>query len=130
MAHVRGKVTYKDGSIPQGGVKVIRISPTKDSTAEVRKGASGMIESDGSFDLWTRQAGDGAYLGDYVVTFAIQKSHMDPTTSLIQPIYTNPSTSPFKLTITGDVDDLKYELEPLPGVKGTAATAPSNPSSG
>jgi hypothetical protein len=122
MAQVKGKVTYKDGSIPQGNIKVIRFSPSKDSTAEVRKGATSMIGDDGSFELWTRKAGDGAYLGEYVVTFTVRKSPTDPNSSLIQPKYTAPATSPYKVNITGDVDDLKYEVEALPGVSGGAAS--------
>ena len=95
MAQVKGKVFYKDGSVPQGGVKVVRFSPSKDSTAEVRKGASSDIGPDGSFELWTRKAGDGAYVGEYIVTFVMQKSPMDSEPSLIQPKYMNPATSPY-----------------------------------
>jgi len=131
MAQVKGKVLYKDGSVPQGAVNVVRFWPTKDSTAGVRKGAAGEIGPDGSFELWTRTAGDGVYLGEYVVTFAVQKSAMDFNSSLILPKYVNSSTSPYTVTITDDVDDLKFEIEPLPRVSGGTATggaaAPSAP---
>src|SRR5262245_53464708 len=71
MARVRGKVFYKDGSVPAGRVCVVSLLPTEDSKAEVRKGASSAIESDGSFDMVTRVPGDGVYLGDYSVTFTV-----------------------------------------------------------
>src|SRR4051812_9131085 len=62
MARVRGKCVYKGGSVPQGGVAVVRFSPAGDSTTEVRKGATSAIDPDGSFELWTRKPGDGVYL--------------------------------------------------------------------
>lgn len=132
MAQVKGKVTYKDGSIPRGGVRVVRFEPAKDSTAEVRKGASAEIRDDGTFEAWTRQQGDGVYVGDYSVTFVVLKAPMDPK-PLILPKYSSSATTPYKVSITGDVDDLKFEIEPLPGVTGGtaaggAATAPSVPS--
>ena len=120
MAHVSGKVRYKDGSVPRGGVCVVQFSPTQESSAEVRQGATGAIGSDGSFEMSTRTFGDGVYYGDYAVTFAVLKSPMDPT-SFILPKYTNKTTSPYKVTIDGDKADLLYEIEPLPGVSGAAA---------
>src|SRR5687767_5499444 len=58
-AQVSGKVLMKDGSVPQGGVRVVQFVPAKDSTAEIRKGASGEIRDDGSFVAYTRKPGDG-----------------------------------------------------------------------
>ncbi len=113
MAQVRGKVLYKDGSVPKGGVCVVRFEPLAESSAVIRKGATGAIEPDGSFELWTRMPGDGAYCGDYAVTFAVLKSPMDPV-SLIDPKYTNATMTPYtKVTVDGNIDDLKFEIEPL-----------------
>jgi hypothetical protein len=133
MAHVSGKVLYKDGSVPRAGVCVVRFEPEPNSSAEVRRGASGAIGPDGSFEMMTRMEGDGVYYGDYAVTFAILKGPMDPT-SLILPKYTAKSMTPYKVTIDGDKTDLHYEIEPLPGVSGAAASgakaATSAPTSG
>lgn len=126
MAQVKGKVLYKDGSVPRGGVCIVRFEPTKDSTAEVRKGASGAIGPDGSFEAWTRKQGDGVYLGDYAVTFAVLKGPMDPK-PLILPKYMASAATPYKVTITEDVDDLKFEIEPLPGVTGGTASGSAAP---
>ena len=126
MAEVRGQVFYKDGTVPVGGVSVIRFEPADDSTAEVRQGASGPINSDGSFEMSTKVFGDGVHYGDYVVTFAVLKSPTDPT-PFIQPKYMTRSASPYKVKIDGDVTDLKYEIEPLPGVKGAAPAPPATP---
>ena len=54
---------------------------------------------------------------------------MDPT-SLILPKYTNSNDPPYKITVDGNEDDLKYEIEPLPGVSGAAAAAKPTPVSG
>lgn len=120
MAQVRGKVLYKDGSVPHGAACVIRFQPTDNSTATIRKGASGNIGPDGSFTAWTRIPGDGVYLGEYGVSFAVLSNPTDPRSSLLQPKYSSPETTGFKVTVDGDVDDLKFEIEPL-----AAATKPA-----
>src|SRR5262245_11017869 len=80
MYHVRGKVTYKDGSVPQGLLAVVLFSPLGDSTATVKKGASGAIGPDGTFEMVTRMPGDGVHRGEYAVTFKVLR---DPQTSLV-----------------------------------------------
>jgi hypothetical protein len=120
MGHVRGYVFYKDGTVPHAAVCVIGLVPTDTTTAKIRKGASSAIEKDGSFDIMTRQPGDGAYYGDYAVTFTVRKVPSEPV-SLIQPKYSDPRETPYKLTVNGDKDGLRYEIEPLPGVTGTPA---------
>jgi hypothetical protein len=112
-AEVRGKVLYKDGSVPQGGVCVVNFQPTTDSPAKIRKGAGGDINpEDGSFELYTRKPGDGVYLGKYAVIFTVCKGPMEPT-SLIQHKYTTSTTTPYHVTVDHDVDDLVFEIEPL-----------------
>jgi hypothetical protein len=112
-AQVSGTVLMKDGSIPQGGVRVVQFVPAKDSTAEIRKGASGEIRDDGSFVAYTRKPGDGVFLGKYDVTFSVWKSAMD-STPLVDPKFSRASTTPFHVTVEDDVDNLKFELEPAP----------------
>jgi hypothetical protein len=129
MYQVSGKVLYKDGSVPKGGVAVVRLQPTSGSTAEIRKGASGAIGPDGTFELFTRVPGDGVYEGDYDVTFAIYKGPMDPT-PLIPAKYMNPSTSGYTVTVDDDVSDLNFEIEPLPGASGGKASAGAARASG
>jgi hypothetical protein len=124
MARVSGKVSYKDGSTPRAPLCVITLTPTATSKAEVRKSASSAIEPDGSFDMTTRQPGDGVYLGDYVVTFSVRSKPMDPTTSLIMPKYESPALSPYKLTVDGDKTNLHYEIEPA---APEAASGPAEP---
>jgi hypothetical protein len=121
MAQISGVVHYKDGSVPKGGVCIIRFSPTQETTAEVRQGASGAIGPDGRFTLRSKTADDGVYYGDYAVTFAVWPGPMDPR-SLILPKYTAPMMTPYKVTVDGDRDDLKFEIEPMPGGPAAAGS--------
>lgn len=111
-AQVRGRVTFKDGSIPLGEVCVVRFEPTPDSTATIRKAASGEIGRDGSFAMYTRKPGDGVLLGSYAVTFSVWKDRFNPE-SLIAEKYTSASTTPYKVDVEGDLDDLVFEIEPV-----------------
>jgi hypothetical protein len=117
MYQVSGQVLYKDGTVPKGGVAVVNFKPTKESNAEVRNGASGAIGADGTFSMFSRMSGDGVYAGEYAVTFTVIKAPMDPT-SLILPKYSSSSNPPYKVLVDHNIEDLKYQIEPLPGVTG------------
>lgn len=110
VAQVRGKVVFKNGAMPAAGVRMIRLEPTRDSTAEIRKGASGSINDDGTFEIYTRRPGDGVYVGKYAVTFTFLKSPTDQR-QLLAPKYTVATTTPYQLTVDGDKSDLQYEIE-------------------
>lgn len=109
-AQVSGKVLYKDGTVPKGGVCLVQFQPAADSQAEVRKAASGTIQSDGSFQVFTRKPGDGIFLGKYAVTFSIWKGPMEPV-SFVDKKYTKAETTPFTVEIDGDRDDLLFEID-------------------
>jgi len=111
VAQVSGKVTYPDGSIPQGGVRVVQFIPTDDTPAEIRKGASGAIQDDGSFTMATHKPGDGVYHGKYIVTFSVWKAPREPV-SLIKEEYTQAGTSPYTVVVDGNKSDLEFEIEP------------------
>lgn len=127
MYQVSGKVHYKNGGTPKAGVSVVNFRPTKDSTAEVRQTASGAIQPDGTFTMFSRVVGDGVYAGDYAITFTVIKGPMDPT-SLLLPKYTDSNSPPYTLKIDADKTDLDFEIEPLPGVAGAAANGASTTS--
>jgi hypothetical protein len=114
MYQVRGKVLYKDGSVPRG-MGAVHFEPTSESTATIRKVASGAIEPDGTFELMTRKPGDGVFQGEYVVTIAVVKSATDPTL-LSAETYRNAKTTPFPpITVDHNISDLKFEIEPSTG---------------
>lgn len=114
MSQVKGSVFYKDGSVPQGAIALVRFQPSQDSTAQVRKGATGTINADGTFEMFTRKQGDGVHHGEYVVTFLVQKSLSDQK-SLVHEKYSMPHTTPIKVLVDGNIRDLKFEVEPSPG---------------
>lgn len=118
VAQVRGKIICKDGELPAAAIRLVRFEPTADTTAVIRKGASGRINDDGTFELYTRQPGDGVLLGKYAVTFAFYKSAMDHQ-SLIPAKYTKAATTPHQLVVENDIENLELEIEskgaPAPG---------------
>jgi hypothetical protein len=112
VAQIRGKVNLKDSSLQNAGVRMVRLEPTVDTNATIRKGASGTINEDGSFELYTRRPGDGVYLGKYAVTFAFYRGAMDQR-SLIPAKYTSAATTPYQVVVDDDRDDLTFEIEPI-----------------
>jgi hypothetical protein len=111
-AQVRGRVMYRDGSVPQSEVCVVRFEPTADSKAPIKKVASGEIERDGSFEMHTRKFGDGVFLGNYAVTFSVWKDRETPE-SLIAEKYTKARTTPYTIQVEKDVDNIVFEIEPV-----------------
>jgi hypothetical protein len=107
---VSGRVQYQDGSPITGGVRTINFEPAANTTAEIRKMATGEIGTDGSFTMYTRRPGDGVIPGIYVVTFTIMDQPLGGKL-LIPEKYKSPAESPFDITVDGDKTDLLYELE-------------------
>jgi hypothetical protein len=123
MVPVKGKVTYKDGTVPQGAVAVVNFTPAENSTATVRKGATGAIGPDGMFEMVTFQPGDGVNLGTYDVSFTVRSNPMDPNTSLVAPKYDSPKMSGYTVDVDGPKDNLRFEIEknqapPIGGAPG------------
>lgn len=117
MYQVRGKVSFTGGPAPHAGVNLVNFQPAKDSTAEVRRAATGPIEPDGSFVMSTRISGDGVNAGDYSVMFGICKGPMDPT-SLIPAKYSDVSSPQYKVTVDHDINDLDYTIDMSGGTGG------------
>jgi hypothetical protein len=129
MYQVRGKVTYKDGSVPKGILAIVTLTPTGDSSATVRKGASGPIEPDGSFVMVTRVPGDGVHRGEYGVSFRVLRDATS-TTSLISPKYSSMAPPPFTVNVDHDISDLSYQIERAEGVSEATSPPPTGPGSG
>ena len=107
---VSGRVQYKDGSPITGGVRTIHLEPAENTTAEIRKMATGEIAADGSFTMYTRQPGDGVIPGVYLVIFNVMDKPMGGKL-LIPEKYKSPADTPFDIVVDGDKTDLLYELE-------------------
>jgi hypothetical protein len=112
VAQVRGKVVFKNGSMPNAGIRMVRLEPAADTTAAIRKGASGSVNDDGAFEICTLRPGDGVHLGKYAVTFTFLKSFTDQKQMIAQK-YTTAATTPYHLNVERDTDGLEFELEPL-----------------
>jgi hypothetical protein len=110
VAQVRGKIVFKSGTMPPAGVRMVRLEPAADSPAVIRKGATGSINDDGTFEVYTRRPGDGVYLGKYDVTFTFLKSPTDQE-QMLAAKYTLSKTTPYHLTVDRDIDELEFELE-------------------
>jgi hypothetical protein len=138
MFHVRGKVMYKDGSVPKGTLAVVYFTPAEVSSATIRKGASGAITPDGSFEMVTRMTGDGVHRGEYGVTFRVlQQLAGGSTVPLVAQKYSLPAPPQFTVKVDRDISDLSYEIERAEGPTAAAAaaaaatsTTPTGPGSG
>jgi hypothetical protein len=116
MYQVSGQVLYKDGSVPTGAVCLVGFQPAASSSAKVSKAATGVIGPDGSFEMITRQPGDGVHPGEYDVRFVVRKNGTDPASSMIPLKYEEAATSGYNnIKVDRNISDLKFELEPLPG---------------
>ena len=73
------------------------------------------IEADGSFTLTTYRAGDGAPLGDYVVTiasgFGLVESPGKPVANPLPEKYRKPETSPLKASVKEGKNTFTLELK-------------------
>jgi hypothetical protein len=97
---VSGTVTYQ-GKPPVGAQIVLHLA---NSTATPDAAPIGVVQDDGSFKFTVYDPGDGAPQGDYVATvqwFKLNKEMGGPGPNVIPKKYTDPKTSPIKVTVTG-----------------------------
>jgi hypothetical protein len=113
---VHGKITSANGPLPKGEVAIIRFEPIAGTTAEGQtKAASGDIQPDGTYQLTTLDRNDGAFVGDYKVTFTINKTYLGQE-SLIDPKFTRTATTPHTAKVTSDGDNqFDFEIAKAPG---------------
>jgi hypothetical protein len=120
LVPVKGTVRFGAGQLPEGEVRVIRFEPIggskpqtggKASTNAQDKAASSDIRADGSFALSTNHPNDGAYEGNYKVTFSIWKTYLGRE-PLIPARYAKPDSTPFEVTVkAGESNEFTFELE-------------------
>ncbi|MDC0936621.1 hypothetical protein OAS39_10065, partial [Pirellulales bacterium] len=110
MGAVTGNVEYADGSLPAGGVNVIRFVPVGRSEGGYSKAASNDIQPDGSYVLQTIKPGDGAIHGTYKVVFTILESYRSGK-SLVAAKFTDPKTTPFEVVIDSASHEFDFTIE-------------------
>jgi hypothetical protein len=107
---VTGKITFKEGMPPAAEVAVVRFEPVGGGDPEKVKPASGRIQPDGSYRLTTLEPDDGAFVGEYKVTFTILKTYQGRE-SLIDRKYTLGSSTPFTAKVeAGGSNEFDFEL--------------------
>ena len=112
---VSGKVTFTDGPMPQAEVATIRFEPVPGTTkANQSKPASGRIAADGSYKLTTLEPDDGAFVGEYKVTFTIRKEYMGQGT-LVDPKFTSATTTPHSTKVKAGTNKFDFEVTRAPG---------------
>lgn len=101
---VSGMVTYKGAPVPEATIMLYPV--------QGRKPASGRTDADGKFTLTTFNKDDGALPGEHQVTVnAFQSTPEGVSMKSSIPIkYSNPSSSPLKVTVAEGDADLKLEL--------------------
>jgi len=112
MAKVFGKVTYQGKPVPQGSI-------TFQATSPGGRNATGQIDSDGNYTLQTENPGDGALLGDYIVTiYAHDEPILDYTPKvpikpklLVPAKYEKPETSGLKATVKAGSNPINFDLQ-------------------
>jgi hypothetical protein len=112
---VTGSVHYDDGTVPVGGLSMLRFTPTADSPSPSRRAVEGTINpTDGTFELMTYRPGDGVHAGEYHVSFTVRKNYMEPE-SAMPPEYSHysaPSTTPLRVTVDSGHRKFDFVLEP------------------
>ena len=73
LGKVSGKVSYQGKPVDAGRVV---FTPVAGKGGESDQGASGEISSDGSYEMTTFNTGDGAVLGQHIVTVVVRKGEM------------------------------------------------------
>ncbi|GAC1447781.1 MAG: hypothetical protein NVSMB9_30320 [Isosphaeraceae bacterium] len=118
LGKVSGKVTYKGEPVTTGSV--IFTPTVKDSGGHV---ATGQIESDGSYSLTTFDTGDGAVLGQHIVTVEARAEMTSPPMDkegritytppkmMVPEKYTNPQKTPFRYTVEASGNTINLELK-------------------
>lgn len=101
MYKVTGTVKYADGTVPQGEVRIIRFEPESFASGRAEIGtktAQADIQPDGTFQLSTVDPNDGAFPGNYKVTFTIRGSYTGGESG-VHPKYTTAATTPHSATV-------------------------------
>ena len=122
MGRVQGTVTYQGKRLEKG---LVTYTPVSSSGVSGGTNALGQIESDGSYTLTTFNTGDGAILGQHVVTVSVpsqdirelNKPRADGSIPYILPKsaiparYTDSTKSPFRQTVVAGKNVFDLELK-------------------
>lgn len=119
LGRVYGKVTYNGKPVGSGHVV---FTPAAGKGGDTGQTASGDIESNGSYELTTFKSGDGAILGEHVVSVEVREGDMpqpkaDSTIQYVLPKsviptkYSSPDTSPLRYTVKEGSNSFDIDLK-------------------
>jgi len=116
LQRVTGTVKFNDGTIPTAEIAVIRFEPVAGAQAAGQsKAASGDIKPDGTFELGTTTKTDGAYVGEYKVTFTLLKKYPNGP-SLVDPKFMTAANTPHTAKVVkGGPNKFDFEILKAPG---------------
>lgn len=108
---VEGSVNFGGKPIP-GAMVVLHPQPGSDPRIQP---ARGTVDQDGKFKITTNQSGDGAAVGDYLVTvihtpLVKKEGDIGAGPNVLPPKYESPATTDLKVTVVAEspnVLDLK-----------------------
>src|SRR5262245_51816518 len=105
---------YFEGTPAAGATVVFHWKPP-DGKKLVRAGDA-LVESDGSYALSTYTAGDGAPVGEYLVTVVVGRGgyvdeDSDPVANQLPARYAKPETSGLTATVKSGKNELTFELK-------------------
>lgn len=113
MGRVSGKITYQGKPVTKGSVSFV-------STEPERPNANGPIGTDGYYSLQTTLPGDGAQVGDYLVSISGKSPDElnDPLPGVVVKIksavpakFENPATSTLKASVKSGSNSLDFDLK-------------------
>jgi hypothetical protein len=121
LGKVYGKVTYKGKPVEAGHIV---FTPSGDKGGATGQNATGEIASDGTYDLTTFNTGDGAILGQHVVTVVVtEKGYVMPKPKADSTIdyklpkiespkkYATADKSPLRCTVVEGKQEFNIELK-------------------
>jgi hypothetical protein len=123
LAKVSGTVTHNGKPVTTGSVVFTPIGDSQSGSARI---ATGQIESDGSYTLTTYDTGDGAVLGQHIVTVesrisgdAMKKMNLKADGTIAYKLpkttipdkYNRPDRTPLKHTVEAGTNKIDIDLK-------------------
>jgi len=119
LGKVTGKVTYNGKPVTSGHVV---FTPAEGKGGETGQTATGEIASDGGYEMTTFNTGDGAILGQHIVTVQVRSGEMpkpkpDSTIDYVLPKllapakYATTEKSPLRCTVREGTNEFNIDMK-------------------
>jgi hypothetical protein len=120
LGKVRGKVSYQGKPVSTGRVV---FTPVSGKAGDSGQGASGEIDTNGTYEMTTFNTGDGAILGQHIVTVVVREKQEMPKPdadshikyevpkALTPAKYSTADKSPLRCTVVEGGTEFNIELK-------------------